>query len=111
MLSCHLARVAELADAPDSKSGGRKAVMVRLHSRAPNHCIRCNQTTLKPPILVHQVGTVCGVGLSKKLENRIFRSFSKNAVSDGLLGGSRNHAALRPTDYESAASASSATPA
>jgi hypothetical protein len=29
------ARVAELADALDSKSSGRKAVMVRFHSRAP----------------------------------------------------------------------------
>src|SRR6267143_673123 len=36
MISCRRARVAELADAPDSKSGGRKAVMVRPHSRAPN---------------------------------------------------------------------------
>src|SRR6266699_528389 len=35
MVSCRRARVAELADAPDSKSGGRKAVMVRPHSRAP----------------------------------------------------------------------------
>ena len=35
MISCRRARVAELADAPDSKSGGRKAVMVRPHSRAP----------------------------------------------------------------------------
>src|SRR5437762_13488105 len=35
MLFCRRARVAELADAPDSKSGGRKAVMVRPHSRAP----------------------------------------------------------------------------
>ncbi len=35
MIFCRRARVAELADAPDSKSGGRKAVMVRPHSRAP----------------------------------------------------------------------------
>jgi tetratricopeptide (TPR) repeat protein len=35
VLFSHRARVAELADAPDSKSGGRKAVMVRPHSRAP----------------------------------------------------------------------------
>jgi hypothetical protein len=35
MLFFRRARVAELADAPDSKSGGRKAVMVRPHSRAP----------------------------------------------------------------------------
>jgi hypothetical protein len=35
MLSFRRARVAELADALDSKSSDRKVVMVRLHSRAP----------------------------------------------------------------------------
>jgi hypothetical protein len=35
MLFSQRARVAELADAPDSKSGGRKAVWVRFPPRAP----------------------------------------------------------------------------
>src|SRR6267154_3442000 len=35
MIYSRCARVAELADALDSKSSDRKVVMVRLHSRAP----------------------------------------------------------------------------
>ena len=45
LYSFERARVAELADALDSKSSDRKVVMVRLHSRAPllQPLLRCIQ--------------------------------------------------------------------
>jgi hypothetical protein len=101
--------VAELADAPDSKSGGRKAVWVRpppstpTLSRITEYLGNMRFMRLFDDSTVRQ----CAALRSKK---RILRAYCIHRNS-GAGHRNRTYTTLRSPDFESGASASSASPA
>src|SRR5207302_8704513 len=102
--------VAELADAPDSKSGDRKVVKVRLLSPGPESPLRLYTVSSQNPDF--------GIISLQRFAQRLHQKALKNAILVDLCGVSVSKVYTRDRtpryevrlDFESSASASSAIP-